>query len=290
MTKYERLAFNAEMLRSFVVVAEHQHLTEAADVLGRTQSALSVQLRKMENGLGVRLFDRHSRGMTLTAEGEKMLPIAHCVLSEMARLNVLFDEPLRGRVNVGIPDHYDDMIFETVLADFSRTYPEVDLTVTSGCSSGFARAIEAGNLDLAVVAETAPSAAGEDVLESEATLWVEADSVEIKPDQPVPLAVLDRGCWWSELPCKTLNDCGRDYVVKFRTTSFSNLRCAIRSGLAIGVLPARAVLPGMRVAGTSRDLPDLPTMTRRVIVSKTAPKNIAQEIVKKLKEGLRRSS
>lgn len=118
MTKYERTVFDAEMLRIFVGIADHQHLTDAADTHGRTQSALSFHLRKLEVGLGVRLFDRHARGMILTAESEKTLILAHRILSEMARLNFLFEHPFHGRVSVGIPDHYDDMDFETVPADF----------------------------------------------------------------------------------------------------------------------------------------------------------------------------
>lgn len=290
MTKYERIAFNVEILRSFVAIAEQRHLTDAADTLGRTQSALSVHVRKMEDALGVRLFDRHARGMSLTAEGEKMLPVAHRVLSEMARLTMLFDAPLRGRVAVGIPDHYDDMVFETVLADFCRTYPEVDLTVTSGCSSGFSRAVEGGTLDLAVISEPSATAGVENVLEREATVWAARDGIDVARDAPVPLAFLDRGCWWSRLPCEALNAGGRDYLIKFRSTGFSSLRCAIRSGLAIGVLPARAVQPGMQIVGAAQNLPELPTLTRRVIISQKAPQDIAQEIVRKLKDGLQRAS
>ncbi|MEM9332014.1 MAG: LysR family transcriptional regulator [Pseudomonadota bacterium] len=290
MTKYERTIFNTEMLRSFVTIAEHQHLTDAANALGRTQSALSVHLRKMEDSLGVRLFDRHAHGMALTAEGEKMMPVAHRILSEMARLNVLFDQPLRGRVSVGIPDHYDDMIFETVLADFSRTYPQVDLDVTSGCSSNFARAVAAGKLDMAVVAEPGAATGDDNILESEATYWVEGDRFDSNPLAPIPLAILDRGCWWSKLPLKALDECGRDYFIKFRSTNFSSLRCAIRSGLAIGVLPARAMQPGMKATGKLRNLPGLPTMTRRIIVSQAARQDIVQEISNKLKDGLRRTA
>ncbi|MEM7463349.1 MAG: LysR substrate-binding domain-containing protein [Pseudomonadota bacterium] len=225
--------------------------------------------------------------MTLTAEGRKILPAAHNVLSEMARLNVMLDRPLRGQVSVGIPDHYDDMVFETVLAEFSRTYPEVDVSVTSGCSSGFASAVESGKLDIAVV--TGPGLDAERVLETEATYWVEGDQFELDADAPVPLAVLDRGCWWSKLPCKALEACARTYNVKFRSTSFSNLRCAIRAGLAIGVLPARAVQSGMRIADDSRDLPELPAMKRSLVISPMAPNDIVQEIALKLREGLRQT-
>ncbi|MEM6634523.1 MAG: LysR family transcriptional regulator [Pseudomonadota bacterium] len=288
MTKYERSAFNTDMLRSFVAIAEHRHLTVAADTLGRTQSALSVHLRKMEDGLGVRLFDRHSRGMSLTAEGQKMLPVAHGILGEIARLGAMFDHPLRGQIRVGIPDHYDDMIFETVLAEFSRIYPEVDLTVTSGCSSGFATAVESGKLDLAVV--TGPALDADTVLESEATYWVEGAGFHHDPDAPVPLAILNRGCWWSRLPFNALERHGRDYTVKFQSSSFSNLRCAIRAGLAIGVLPARAIQQGMQIAEPSRNLPDLPAIKRSLIVSPKAPQDIAQEIASKLREGLRQTA
>jgi DNA-binding transcriptional LysR family regulator len=80
MMKYERTPFSNEMLRSFTTIAEHQHLTVAAHALNLTQSALSVHLRKMEAALGTQLFERHARGMKLTVDGEKLLPVAHHIL------------------------------------------------------------------------------------------------------------------------------------------------------------------------------------------------------------------
>ena len=288
MTKYERPLFNSEMLRSFVAIADQGHLTAAASQLGRTQSALSVNMRRLEEALGTKVFDRHAKGMTLTADGEQLLPLAHRILADMNRVQGMFQHPLRGKIRVGIPDHYDDMIFEGVLGAFSRTFRDVDVIVTSGCSSGFEAAIQSGKLDLAVVSGT--KVLSGEVLEVEPTVWVEGLQFSVEPDKPLPLAILDRGCWWSKMPTMALSETGRAFDVTFKSTSFSNLRCAIRAGLGIGVLPARAVQEGMRICCAARDLPRLPQMTRSLLIAPTAPPEIAQAMARKIKEGVAASS
>ncbi|MEM6460644.1 MAG: LysR family transcriptional regulator [Pseudomonadota bacterium] len=284
MTKIERLALNSDLLRAFVAIAENGHLTLAAKRLNRTQSAVSVQLRKIETALNTRLFQRHAKGMTLTSDGEKLLPIARDILADMYRAQALFEEPLRGTIRIGIPDHYDDMVFEVVLAEFGRAYPEVDIFVTSGCSSGYATAILKGDLDIAVL--SGREHAGGELLETEATHWVEGERFETDPEKPIPLAVLDRGCWWSKLPVTALSQQGRVFNIAFKSESFSNLRCAIRAGLAIGVLPARAIQDGMRTAPANRRLPPLPALARTLMVSQQAPADIARAVTEALKAGL----
>ncbi|MEM9144907.1 MAG: LysR family transcriptional regulator [Pseudomonadota bacterium] len=284
MNKIERPPLNSELLRTFVAIAEHQHLTLAAAELNRTQSALSVQLRKIETALDTRLFERLPRGMALTPDGERLLPLAQSILSDLQRVRAMFGPALRGKMRVGIPDHYDDMIFERVLARFGRTHPLVDVVVTSGCTGGFARTIREGRLDVAVVA--GPQAEGGEWLETEETHWVEGKGFECPPEAPVPLAVLDRDCGWSKMPIAALTQAGRPFNVTFTSTSFSNLRCAIRAGLAIGVLPARAIEPGMRPAPPSRGLPPLPATIRTLLIAESAPAAIANALAGALKEGL----
>lgn len=283
MTKIERLSLNTDLLKAFVAIAEQGHLTLAADRLNRTQSAVSVQLRKLETALGVKLFERHAKGMTLTTDGEKLLPVAQSILSDLRHAQSLFEQPLRGKVRVGIPDHYDDVIFERVLSEFGKSYPMLDVFVRSGCSSGFPAAIDSGQLDIAVVPGPV---GGEEPLETEPTHWVEADSFHCDPDTPVPLALLDRGCWWSQMPIGHLAKVQRAYNVTFKSESFSNLRCAIRAGLAVGVLPARAMQEGMRICPVERRLPELPAVTRSLIVADDAPADITAAIASALKECL----
>ena len=106
MNQIERLDIDAAALRTFLAVAEAGNVTHAAAALGRTQSAVSVQLRKLEAALAVRLFDRRARGMGLTEAGETLLPAARRALAEVERIAGLFAQPLSGRIRVGIPDDY----------------------------------------------------------------------------------------------------------------------------------------------------------------------------------------
>ena len=140
MKKNERLTLNSDLLRTFVVIAECGNLTHAADQLHRTQSAVSVKLRRLEEDLKVSLFERHARGMTLSQNGEKLLPIARRALAEIHRAGTLFDAPLRGSIRVGIPDDFDDRIGHAIAcrlvaegAAVTATGTRADGTSPEGC-------------------------------------------------------------------------------------------------------------------------------------------------------------
>ncbi|MEO0569219.1 MAG: LysR family transcriptional regulator, partial [Pseudomonadota bacterium] len=110
MNKYERQPLNPDLLRSFVAIAECGNLTVAAAQLYRTQSAISVQLRKLEEELGVSLFQRSNKGMVLSEAGEKLLPKARNILAELAATSALFSEPLSGRLRIGVPDDLEGSV------------------------------------------------------------------------------------------------------------------------------------------------------------------------------------
>jgi DNA-binding transcriptional LysR family regulator len=103
MKQNERSRLDSDLLQTFLVVAEARNITRAADRLGRTQSAISVQIQKLEDALSAKLFRREARGMTLTEAGEALLPAARRALGEIERIGDLFAKPLLGRVRVGIP-------------------------------------------------------------------------------------------------------------------------------------------------------------------------------------------
>ena len=106
MTPAERFQLDPDWLRTFLAVAEKRNVTRAADALGRTQSAVSVQLRKLESALSTKLFQRQARGMALTEAGHALVPAARRALDELDRIGDLFSAPLSGRLRVGIPDDY----------------------------------------------------------------------------------------------------------------------------------------------------------------------------------------
>ena len=141
----------------------------AAGVIGRTQSAVSLQIQKLEGVFAVKLFARGSRGVLLTDEGERLLPPARKALAEIDRIGVLFSDPLAGRIRVGIPDDYTETILERALAQFAARYGEVEVFVRSGCTAGFADALRRRELDLAIC--SAGPVDPQEAFFSEPTVW-----------------------------------------------------------------------------------------------------------------------
>ncbi len=137
MNENERRILNSDLLRTFVAIADCGNLTIAAGRLHRTQSAISVQLRKLESDLNARLFDRTRKGMELNEAGETLLPKARSILTDLSRASALFEKPLTGRIRIGIPDDFDDTVLERALVDFSRNHPGVDVVATSAARRGF---------------------------------------------------------------------------------------------------------------------------------------------------------
>lgn len=263
MNKNERLLLNGELLKTFVTIVECGNLTAAANLLNRTQSAISVQIQKLEVGLGVELFGRTSRGMTLTSAGEKLLPRARSILSEVKQTSAIFSEPLTGSIRVGIPDDFDDNALERILADFAKNHPGVDVIATSGCTSCYPLAIRNNDLDVAVY--SGPDNHEGELLSTERVVWAAKKGFCVEKDAPLPLAILERSCWWRDAPIKCLSTAGMDYTIAFRSNSFTSLRAAIRAGFAVGILPASSVCENMIVLSKAQGFPALPTSRRTIL-------------------------
>lgn len=286
MNKFERLPPSNDLLKTFVEIAESENLTLAATRLNRTQSAISVQLRKLEETLSVPLFDRHARGMTLNDKGRQFLPAARRALAELQRTTTLFDEPITGSIAVGIPDDFDDMILETALAEFAAQNPSVEITAQSGCTAPFPDAIKRGELDIAVC--SGPRSLPGEALSAERSVWACGLSYAPAPDAPLPLAILDRDCWWRDMPAKALEAAGIDWTPSYRSSSFSSLRAAIRAGLGVGVLPAGSVDAGMRVLAEGDGMPPLPVAHRVIMVRANAPKALTSAMAAAIQDAVRR--
>ena len=272
MKEIERRPINSDLLRAFTVIAEQGHLTAAAAILNRTQSAISVQLRKLEAELGVPLFKRTPQGMVLTPQGEKLVPVARAALDDLTKARSLFADPLTGMIRVGILDDFDDFVLERVLAQFARQNPSVEVVATSGCTSGFARMIAADEMDVAVV--SGPQSEGDELLSIEDTVWAVERSLPLNPEQAVPLVLLDRSCWWKDLAADALNDAKIPFRVAFKSSSFASLKAAIRAGLGVGIMPRHSVEPAMRVLGHADGFPVLPAAHRSILLNPKCDQNL----------------
>lgn len=285
MNKIERLPIDSDLLHTFATIADCGNLTVAASRLGRTQSAISVQLRKLEEGLAISLFVRSTRGMALTPAGEALLRRTGPILSALRDAVDVFLEPLTGAIRMGLPDDFDDDALERILSEFSRSHPGVQVLARSGCTSGYKAAIQAGELDIAVCSGL--DDLGGLALGSEPIVWAAREGSIWPTDASVPLAVLDRQCYWRDLPADVLGKAGREHHVAFQSSSFPSVKAALRSGLAVGVLPRSSIGPGLATLDARDGFPDLPMSHRSIHVSATAPAKIAEAMAEAISRASR---
>ncbi len=274
MQKNERDFTDGNLLKTFVEIADCKNLTLAASRLNRSQSAISVQLRKLEEELGASLFLRDGKGMSLSPSGEKLLPAARRSLAELAGIKSLFAEPLNGRIRVGIPEDFDEGVLEKALSDFRRSNPGVEVVATSGCTAGFADAIRADKLDIAVC--SAVTAVPGKVFREQQAVWAASETLHLKANDPVPLAIIDHGCWLAELPKVSLGQQGRAYNVAFACTGIMSQKAAIRAGFAVGVIYQDSVEEGMKVLTSKDNFPPLPKFKRSIFIGDSAPQDLAE--------------
>ena len=285
MNQFERYTphLDSESLRYFEMVARCGNVTRAAEQLHRTQSAVSVQIRKLEQDLGQSLFVREPRGMSLTAAGERLLASSKPILAllEQAAAAMVAD-PLEGRVRVGIPDDYGSEPLAQVLADFANLHPNVEVNITCGFSAGFANAVTGGDLDLAVYAGEPEERRGE-VLLTEQTVWAGGSNAVHDQSASLPLALFDRACWWRDAALDALTSAGIPYRLAYTSESVAGVKAAISAGLAIGILARSTLESSMRVLGAADGLPPLPTSNLIMLNHATAPKGPTEAMMQAIR-------
>ncbi len=197
---------DVDQLRTFIAIAETGSFTKAADVVNKTQSAVSMQMKRLEERLGKAVFARDGRASKLTEDGERLLDYARRIVKlNVEALAAFDDEEIIGRVRLGVPDDYADRYLPEIMARFSRAYPGVELTVMCHPSVDLVDLIDANELDLAIVTDCGTSRASE-TFRRERLLWVTSSRHSAHLDEPLPLALGRATCGWRRAAIETAGD------------------------------------------------------------------------------------
>ena len=141
-----------DQLQTFIMIADTGSFTKAADEVHRTQSAVSMQMRRLEERIGKPLFEKDGRVNRLSEEGERLLGYARRMIHLNRETLAAFDDArLEGTLRIGTPDDYADRFLPEIMARFTRSNPKVELTVICEPTPGLAEHMKRGNLDLALV-------------------------------------------------------------------------------------------------------------------------------------------
>ena len=252
----------SDVLRAFVCVAEERNFTRAASRIGRTQSAVSMQIRKLEDVLGHRLFHRgRGEGVELTAHGTYLLDRAKEMLAINDQVWSTFRAPeISGEIRLGTPDDYALEFLPEILRRFAEAHPAVQIAVHCAESEELVAAVADGKLDLTLLSEgSEPEHAATTLLWRGKLAWATSAVHDPHQRDPLPLALAHDSCTWRRATIRALESVGRRYRIAYTAATHVGTLVPVIAGLAVTVVVPTLMPAGVRLLRPGEfDLPSLP--------------------------------
>jgi DNA-binding transcriptional LysR family regulator len=222
-----------DQLKTFAAIVDAGSFTRAADSVHKTQSAVSMQMRRLEERIGKPLFVKDGRTNRLTEDGEKLIIYARRMLRLNEETLAAFDENrLEGLLRIGTPDDYADRFLPEIIARFAKSNPNVELYIVCESSNDLGEKMARGELDIALVTHN-PRVRQSQVVRTEPLHWVSSANHTAHETTPLPLAVGRRNCQWRQLACSALDSVNREYQILFTSWSSTVVASAVLAGLAV---------------------------------------------------------
>lgn len=249
---------DTQTLRSFLAVAETGGFTHASRRVHRSQSAVSMQIKKLEEIVGATLFERSPQGVHLTRQGEQLLGYARrmVVLHDEA-MQAMCGDAVEGAVRIGVMDDYATHVLPPIFAEFESRFSRIDLEVTTGMTVELLSDLGHA-FDLVLATQPMGTALGQ-VLRTEDTCWAYAARLPLPEFDVLPLALLARGNLFRNWATGALDAAKIRWRVVYSSTSISAIESAAAAGIALTVVKRSTARRDLRLLGVHDGLPPLPT-------------------------------
>lgn len=246
-----------ECLRSFVTVTEVNGFTQAGKLLGKSQPAVSLQIKRLEELIDAPVFVRGGPQLELTVTGERMLRYAR----EMLALNdealaELARPTISGRIRLGIPSEFATILLPRVLGRFTQSYPAVGLEIKCDLSSILLRE-EHGRYDLILALQESPDPNYPSFIGSDELVWVTSANHDTHLQSTLPLIVAPEPCLYRARALKVLRNAGRNWRITYTNSDITGIQAAIEEGLGVTVLAQKTVPPSLKMLPFSSRFPRL---------------------------------
>ncbi|MCA0278688.1 MAG: LysR family transcriptional regulator [Proteobacteria bacterium] len=273
-----------DVLRTFVAIAETGSFTTAANAVYRTPSAVSMQIKKLEDILGRSVFLRDARSVALTTDGEMLLGYARRMLAINREAVSKFIIPdIVGVVRLGSPDDFGERVLPHVLKRFAETHPSIAVDVIIDQSVNLRRRMDDRALDITLLTNSCKAvAAGAEVLLTEPIVWAGAKGGCAHMREPLPVSIWEEGCAWRAGALEALGREGRNYRVAYMSAHTAGQRAAILADLAVAPLPKSFLGHEMVELGSKDGMPEIGNYSLAMIVAPeaSAPVKAAAEHIR----------
>jgi len=278
-------SIDTELLRTFVAIADQGGFTRAAETVNRTQSAVSMQMKRLEEDVLQRpLFERDGRQVRLTAEGQVLLGYARRILKLHGEvINTLRLPHMVGAVRIGTPDDYVMRFLPGILSRFAQAYPMVQVEVHCEPSS---QLLQRQDLDLSIVTREPGNEIGQ-LLRRERVVWAEAQGFSPHEQTPLPLAMFNSDCFCRTWTCNALDAMERDYRVAYTSPSLSAIMAVVSAGLAVTAQLQSLITPDLRILGKAENLPELPMSSIVLLRNARSQSPVTECLAEHIAEGFR---
>lgn len=258
-----------DWLKCFVAVVDTGSLTNAAPEVNRSQSAVSMQLKKLEAAVGRQLLVRDARHLQLTPDGQVLLGYARRILDLHADAQTAFSgNELIGRIRLGVPDDYAAKYLTPVLKRFAPRHGAVEIELDCEQSTSLIPRVESGDLDLALVSRD--HARRGTLLFHEPMVWVGSPQFDVWRRDPLPIATYEGTSLARHSAIKSLALQGRQYKVIYNSSSLAGQLAAVESGLAVAVLTRCSAPEHLEILGVEHGLGPLEPMEVAVYRSRAS--------------------
>jgi len=275
-----------DQLKSFLAITDTGNFTRAAEDVNKTQSAVSMQMKRLEETLGRPIFARDGRNSRLTSDGERLVEYARRLVSLNDEAVATFTQPeISGTVRFGTPDDYADLFLPEILARFHRTHPQVNVDVECYPSSVLANHVRNSELDVAVVTFNGGDIYGEALMSTELH-WVTSARHQTHAMKVLPFAASGVSCAWRRLALEKLDSQKREYRVAYVSPNFTTISAVVTQGLAVAAMPRICVRPGMRILTEAEGFPPLGAFDIGIMQKPGKLSRAAQALAQHVREGL----
>ena len=268
-----------DLLRTFAAVSESGSFTRAGEMRHITQSAVSMQMKRLESNVGRALFQKNGRQVHLTPAGDMLVAHTHRILAAHNDAVAAFSTPeLFGRVRFGCAEDYASRFLPSVLPGFRKAFPRIRVDIHSAPGIDLYDQLQKDELDLCLLEHIpedgeeprdgkrcrhpAPCShcivEGGQVVHREPLVWATSRNGAAHEATPLPLAVYHKGCVYRQRAEESLRAVGREYWIAFVSPSISSILAAVKAGLAVAPIGIGSMTEGLRPLRPEQGFPLLP--------------------------------
>jgi len=278
-------SIDTEVLRTFVAIADQGGFTRAGEQVNRTQSAVSMQMKRLEEDvLQRKLFERDGRHVRLTPEGQVLLGYARRILKLHSEVfNTLREPHMVGLVRIGTPDDYVMRYLPGILKRFSKAYPLIQIEMHCESSPIL---MQRRDLALTVISREPGNEMGE-LLRNERMVWVAAPCFCLDDHSALPLAISGMDSFCTQWTRAALDAIGRDYRLAYHSSNGAAIQAVVGAGLAVTVSMESLVTEDLRVLGSEEGFPPLPSVNLRLLRNPGMTSPITECLAEYILEGFK---